>query len=65
MKLKDGQVIDIVGSGETRGYRVVLDAEQVAAIRLIIEDEKRRDTADYEDMIRQSHEDGFDPFNGI
>ena len=60
-----GGIICVEGKKPGQPGRTVLTDEQVAAIRMVVREEIERMTTEDDDLIDESHEAGFDPFNGI
>ena len=60
-----GRITCVDGKGLTRVDRTVLNGEQVEAVRMVVSDETKRMATEYDDLIDESHEAGFDPYNGI
>lgn len=60
-----GRIACVEGKGMTHVNRTVLNGEQVEAIRIVVHEEIERMATEDDDLIDESHEAGFDPYNGI
>ena len=65
LRFDRGRIACVEGKGLTRVDRTVLNGEQVEAIRMVVRDEIKRMATEYDDLIDESHEAGFDQYNGI
>ena len=65
MQMLHGEVFVVNGKGANQIITRVFSDDEVAAIRMIVRDEIERMATEDDDLIDESHEAGFDPYNGI
>lgn len=65
LRFDRGRIACVEGKGLTQVARTVINGEQVEAIRMVVRDEIERMATEDDDLIDESHEAGFYPYNGI